>query len=146
MLLALLRTSGLPGFTLLSFGSAIPANAETPDAATVTIRPGYEWEGHEAGQYLRIGLAQRIERCRRVPDLVAADVLQGGRQLLGPGLGLELLAMLPEQIAPDGDQKQDDRARDEAAIALGALGHLVAAEVFVDFANEAFSGIGGERQ
>jgi stearoyl-CoA 9-desaturase NADPH oxidoreductase len=31
-------------------------DAETPDAATVTIRPGYEWEGHEAGQYLRIGL------------------------------------------------------------------------------------------
>ncbi len=29
---------------------------ETPDAATVTIRPGYEWEGHRAGQYLRIGL------------------------------------------------------------------------------------------
>src|SRR3954452_7351303 len=31
-------------------------NAETPDAATVLIRPGYEWEGHQAGQYLRIGL------------------------------------------------------------------------------------------
>ena len=29
---------------------------ETPDAATVVIRPGYEWEGHQAGQYLRIGL------------------------------------------------------------------------------------------
>jgi stearoyl-CoA 9-desaturase NADPH oxidoreductase len=31
-------------------------DAETPDAATVTIRPGYEWEGHRAGQNLRIGL------------------------------------------------------------------------------------------
>jgi ferredoxin-NADP reductase len=29
---------------------------ETADAATVTIRPGYEWPGHVAGQYLRIGL------------------------------------------------------------------------------------------
>jgi ferredoxin-NADP reductase len=29
---------------------------ETPDAATVTIRPGYEWSGHTAGQYLRIGV------------------------------------------------------------------------------------------
>jgi ferredoxin-NADP reductase len=29
---------------------------ETDDAATVTIRPGYEWEGHTAGQYLRIGV------------------------------------------------------------------------------------------
>ena len=29
---------------------------ETPDAATVLIRPGYEWPGHRPGQYLRIGV------------------------------------------------------------------------------------------
>ena len=29
---------------------------ETRDAATVTIKPGYRWGGHEPGQYLRIGL------------------------------------------------------------------------------------------
>ncbi len=29
---------------------------ETADAATVLIRPGHEWPGHEAGQYLRIGV------------------------------------------------------------------------------------------
>ena len=29
---------------------------ETDDAATIVIRPGYQWDGHEAGQYLRIGL------------------------------------------------------------------------------------------
>ena len=28
---------------------------ETPDTATIVIRPGYEWTGHEPGQYLRIG-------------------------------------------------------------------------------------------
>jgi len=31
-------------------------DAETPDAATVLIKPGYRWGGHQAGQYLRIGL------------------------------------------------------------------------------------------
>ena len=31
-------------------------DAETEDAATVTIRPGYEWPGHRPGQYLRIGV------------------------------------------------------------------------------------------
>ncbi len=31
-------------------------DSETPDAATVVIRPGYEWMGHEPGQYLRIGI------------------------------------------------------------------------------------------
>jgi ferredoxin-NADP reductase len=30
---------------------------ETPNAATVLIRPGWEWPGHEPGQYLRIGMA-----------------------------------------------------------------------------------------
>jgi ferredoxin-NADP reductase len=29
---------------------------ETPDAVTVTIRPGWVWEGHEPGQYLRVGV------------------------------------------------------------------------------------------
>jgi len=29
---------------------------ETPDAATVLIKPGYRWDGHDPGQYLRIGL------------------------------------------------------------------------------------------
>ena len=29
---------------------------ETDDAATVTIKPGYAWEGHKPGQYLRIGI------------------------------------------------------------------------------------------
>lgn len=29
---------------------------ETEDAATVLIRPGYQWGGHEPGQYLRIGV------------------------------------------------------------------------------------------
>jgi ferredoxin-NADP reductase len=31
-------------------------DAETDDAATVTIKPGYRWEPHEPGQYLRIGV------------------------------------------------------------------------------------------
>jgi stearoyl-CoA 9-desaturase NADPH oxidoreductase len=29
---------------------------ETEDAATVLIKPGYQWDGHAPGQYLRIGL------------------------------------------------------------------------------------------
>jgi ferredoxin-NADP reductase len=29
---------------------------ETPDAVTVLIRPGFEWTGHQPGQYLRIGV------------------------------------------------------------------------------------------
>ena len=29
---------------------------ETENAATIFIKPGWEWEGHKPGQYLRIGL------------------------------------------------------------------------------------------
>jgi ferredoxin-NADP reductase len=29
---------------------------ETPDAVTVTIKPGWEWPGHRPGQYLRLGI------------------------------------------------------------------------------------------
>jgi stearoyl-CoA 9-desaturase NADPH oxidoreductase len=29
---------------------------ETADAATILIRPGYEWGGHQPGQYLRVGV------------------------------------------------------------------------------------------
>ncbi len=29
---------------------------EAGNAVTVTIRPGYEWEGHEPGRYLRVGV------------------------------------------------------------------------------------------
>ena len=29
---------------------------EGTDAATVWIRPGYEWQGHKPGQYVRLGL------------------------------------------------------------------------------------------
>src|SRR6478609_7996439 len=29
---------------------------ETPDAATIVIKPGWEWPGHRPGQYLRLGI------------------------------------------------------------------------------------------
>jgi stearoyl-CoA 9-desaturase NADPH oxidoreductase len=37
-------------------GKIVSIDKETDDAATVTIKPGYEWEGHRPGQYLRIGV------------------------------------------------------------------------------------------
>jgi stearoyl-CoA 9-desaturase NADPH oxidoreductase len=31
-------------------------NHETPDSATIVIKPGWAWPGHKPGQYLRIGM------------------------------------------------------------------------------------------
>jgi len=37
-------------------GRVVSVDAETRDAATVTIRPGRSWRGHVPGQYIRIGV------------------------------------------------------------------------------------------
>jgi ferredoxin-NADP reductase len=44
---------------------------ETPNAATVLIKPGYRWGGHEPGQYLRIGLDIRGVRHWRAYSLTS---------------------------------------------------------------------------
>ena len=44
---------------------------ETPDAATVVIRPGYDWMGHEPGQYLRIGIDANGRRHWRAYSLTS---------------------------------------------------------------------------
>ena len=43
----------------------------TADAATVTIKPGYRWEGHRAGQYIRIGVDIRGVRHWRAYSLTS---------------------------------------------------------------------------
>jgi ferredoxin-NADP reductase len=44
---------------------------ETPDAATVLIKPGYQWEGHDPGQYLRMGLDIKGRRHWRAYSLTS---------------------------------------------------------------------------
>ena len=43
----------------------------TEDAATVLIKPGYRWEGHQAGQYCRIGVDIRGVRHWRAYSLTS---------------------------------------------------------------------------
>ncbi len=37
-------------------GRVLARRNETADAATITIRPGRDWRGHRAGQYVRLGV------------------------------------------------------------------------------------------
>ncbi len=37
-------------------GRVVDVTHETPDAATILIKPGWKWQGHTPGQYLRIGV------------------------------------------------------------------------------------------
>ena len=37
-------------------GRIVAITPETRDAATITIRPGRDWEGHAPGQYIRVGV------------------------------------------------------------------------------------------
>ncbi len=43
----------------------------TEDAATVLIKPGYRWEGHRAGQYVRVGIDIRGVRHWRAYSLTS---------------------------------------------------------------------------
>jgi stearoyl-CoA 9-desaturase NADPH oxidoreductase len=52
---------------------------ETPDAATVVIKPGYRWHGHRPGQYLRIGLDIRGTRHWRAYSLTSDPDRADGR-------------------------------------------------------------------
>lgn len=94
---------------------------ETADAATVVIRPGYEWEGHVPGQYLRIGIdidgrrhwraysltsdRDRPDGCisitpKKVEEGVVSPVLVRGRRLgtvVGLG-GVEGEFVLPDPV------------------------------------------------
>src|SRR3954452_9221616 len=45
---------------------------ETDDAATVVIKPGYRWDGHIPGQYLRIGVDVKGRRHWRAYSLTSA--------------------------------------------------------------------------
>ncbi|MEA2479161.1 MAG: stearoyl-CoA 9-desaturase oxidoreductase [Thermoleophilaceae bacterium] len=51
---------------------------ETDDAATVVIKPGYRWEGHEPGQYLRIGVDIRGVRHWRAYSLTSDPEREDG--------------------------------------------------------------------
>src|ERR1700734_1694384 len=75
-------------------GRIYEINHETPDAATVLIKPGYRWGGHEPGQYLRIGLdIQGVRHWRAYsltcdpPGAAGRDRLprRGGRGVRAPG-------------------------------------------------------------
>ncbi len=53
-------------------------NVETEDAATVLIKPGYRWGGHEPGQYLRIGLDIQGVRHWRAYSLTSDPLREDG--------------------------------------------------------------------
>src|SRR3954454_6091994 len=52
---------------------------ETDDAATVTIKPGYAWEGHKPGQFLRIGLDIKGRRHWRAYSITSDAWSDDGR-------------------------------------------------------------------
>src|SRR3954465_2136564 len=52
---------------------------ETADAATVVIKPGYRWDGHRPGQYLRIGVDIKGVRHWRAYSLTSEPGRSDGR-------------------------------------------------------------------
>jgi ferredoxin-NADP reductase len=58
----------------------------TSDAATVLIKPGYRWDGHKAGQYVRIGVDIRGVRHWRAYSLTSEPGRPDGRVSITPKL------------------------------------------------------------
>src|SRR5438874_6855067 len=58
----------------------------TSNAATVTIKPGYRWQGHRAGQYVRIGVDIRGVRHWRAYSLTSEPDRPDGRISITPKL------------------------------------------------------------
>ena len=55
----------------------VAVEPETPDAATVVLRPGRGWQGHVAGQYVRIGVdvdGVRLWRAYSVTSVRGEDI------------------------------------------------------------------------
>ena len=59
---------------------------ETARAATVTIRPGWEWPGHRAGQYVRLGVRVNGVHHWRAYSLTSDPERRDGRITITPKL------------------------------------------------------------
>ena len=59
---------------------------EAGDAVTVTIRPGHEWEGHQPGQYLRVGVIVNGKHHWRAYSLTSDPDRPDGRISITPKL------------------------------------------------------------
>src|SRR3954454_8182280 len=60
-------------------GKVASIDMETDDAATVTIKPGYAWEGHKPGQFLRIGIDIKGRRHWRAYSITSDAWSDDGR-------------------------------------------------------------------
>jgi ferredoxin-NADP reductase len=59
---------------------------ETPDTVTVTIKPGWEWPGHRAGQYVRLGIEVDGVHHWRAYSLTSDPARADGRIAITPKL------------------------------------------------------------
>ena len=78
-------------------GAAGPDRAdqrETADAVTVLIRPGWEWEGHRPGEYVRVGFQVNGRYHRRAYSITSDPGRQDGLIGITPKL-LESGAVTP---------------------------------------------------
>ncbi len=75
---------------------------ETPRAVTVVIKPGWEWEGHRPGQYLRLGIAVDGVHHWRAYSLTSDPGRSDGRISITPKLveGGKVSPFLFDRVRP----------------------------------------------
>jgi ferredoxin-NADP reductase len=84
---------------------------ETPDAVTITIKPGWDWPGHRPGQYVRLGIEVDGIHHWRAYSLTSAPARADG-----------CIAITPK-LVPDGKVSPFlfARARPGAIVRLGGV-------------------------
>ena len=119
--------------------------------------------GRALGVVLRqqhIGLRQQCRRAYRVlvrrgqladdvgrlRDAALLDIVERGGELFALFARQCVLAVLPPGPAAERDQRQQDGGDDPQAVPLADVRHLLTAQLFIDFADEGFVVLRGQRQ
>jgi stearoyl-CoA 9-desaturase NADPH oxidoreductase len=83
-------------------GRVVKVVEETADAVSIVIKPGWEWPGHRAGQYLRLGIAVNGRHHWRAYSLTSAPDRPDGCIAITPKLvdGGQVSPFLCRQLRP----------------------------------------------
>jgi stearoyl-CoA 9-desaturase NADPH oxidoreductase len=83
-------------------GRVVGVRRESRDAVSVTIKPGWEWPGHRAGQYVRLGIAVDGVHHWRAYSLTSAPGRADGCIAITPKLvaGGKVSPFLNERVRP----------------------------------------------
>lgn len=117
-------------------------------ALGIVLRQQHVGLGQQGGgaHGVLVGGRQLADDRVRLRDAALFDIVERGGELFALFAGQRVLAMLPPGPAAERNEREEDRADDPQAVALADVRHLLTAQLFIDFADEGFVVLRGQRQ